>query len=216
MLMAPEQRKTYLFLFLSIAVIGLVLDIGTKYWVFASLYPDETFPHGKSFPLIPGAFSLTAQFTPKVDTTTGFLGYLRTISGDRIPHVNHGALFGFGQTQGDRANLAFLLVILLAAIAIGYWVIKTAAKEDFFLCLSLGLILAGTLGNFYDRLVFGGVRDFLLWYKWIDWPVFNIADCCLVCGASLLLIQALFFPHEVPEKKNDSGQVAKQEVLETH
>ena len=49
---------------------------------------------------------------------------------------------------------------------------------------------AGTLGNFYDRVVFNGVRDFLHWNYRFDWPVFNIADCCLVCGAALLLVQA--------------------------
>jgi signal peptidase II len=55
---------------------------------------------------------------------------------------------------------------------------------------ALGLILAGTVGNLYDRLVFHGVRDFLYFYK-IEWPVFNVADCCLVVGAGLLLLQAL-------------------------
>ena len=56
---------------------------------------------------------------------------------------------------------------------------------------ALGLILGGTIGNLYDRLVFGGVRDFLYFYK-IEWPVFNVADCCLVVGAALLLVQAVF------------------------
>jgi lipoprotein signal peptidase len=56
---------------------------------------------------------------------------------------------------------------------------------------ALGLILGGTIGNLYDRLVFGGVRDFLYFYK-IEWPVFNVADCCLVVGATLLLLQAVF------------------------
>ena len=37
-----------------------------------------------------------------------------------------------------------------------------------------------------------GVRDFLYWYKWVDWPVFNVADICLVCGASMLLLEAVF------------------------
>jgi lipoprotein signal peptidase len=50
--------------------------------------------------------------------------------------------------------------------------------------------LAGTLGNLYDRVVFSGVRDFLHWNYLFDWPVFNCADCCLVSGACLLLIQA--------------------------
>jgi lipoprotein signal peptidase len=38
--------------------------------------------------------------------------------------------------------------------------------------------------------VFGGVRDFLYFYL-IDWPVFNVADSCLVVGALLLLAQAV-------------------------
>ncbi|MGL4422151.1 MAG: signal peptidase II, partial [Gemmataceae bacterium] len=68
---------------------------------------------------------------------------------------------------------------------------------DRWLSMALGLILGGTLGNFYDRVVFGGVRDFLYFYK-IEWPVFNIADCCLVVGAAILLVQALFTPSTAP------------------
>ena len=51
------------------------------------------------------------------------------------------------------------------------------------------------LGNLFDRIVFHGVRDFLYFY-WFEWPVFNIADCLLVCGAAVLLLQAFFTPHE--------------------
>jgi lipoprotein signal peptidase len=49
------------------------------------------------------------------------------------------------------------------------------------------------MGNLYDRLVFNGVRDFLHWDYLYNWPVFNIADCCLVTGACMLLVQALGF-----------------------
>ena len=51
------------------------------------------------------------------------------------------------------------------------------------------MILAGTLGNFFDRMIFHGVRDFLYFY-WFEWPVFNVADCMLVVGEGLLLFQA--------------------------
>ena len=40
--------------------------------------------------------------------------------------------------------------------------------------------------------MFGGVRDFLYFYK-INFPIFNVADCCLVCGAGMLLVHAFFF-----------------------
>lgn len=69
---------------------------------------------------------------------------------------------------------------------------RHAAAADRWLCLALGLILAGTLGNLYDRIVFLGVRDFLQWYYLFNFPRFNIADSCLVCGASVLLLQAFF------------------------
>jgi signal peptidase II len=53
--------------------------------------------------------------------------------------------------------------------------------------------------------VFGGVRDFLHWCK-PEWPVFNIADCCLVCGAGLLLFEAFFTKTEAPN--NQTAEVA--------
>jgi signal peptidase II len=117
---------------------------------------------------------------------------LRTWSGEFLPRVNHGALFGMGQAYATWANLVFACVSLLAATAIIWWSLRPAAARDGVLCTALGLILAGTLGNLYDRLVFNGVRDFLYWSRWFEWPVFNIADCCLVCGVCLLTLQALF------------------------
>jgi signal peptidase II len=72
------------------------------------------------------------------------------------------------------------------------------------------LILAGTLGNLYDRLVFDGVRDFLHFYL-IDWPVFNIADCCLVCGAFLLLAQAFLGRHA--KETQSAAQAEKAQAM---
>jgi signal peptidase II len=107
-----------------------------------------------------------------------------------VPHVNQGALFGFLRDHKELANGGFAVISLLAAAAIIYWSTHRNTARDRWLCCALGLILAGTLGNFYDRIVFNGVRDFLHWNYRFDWPVFNIADCCLVCGACLLLLQA--------------------------
>jgi lipoprotein signal peptidase len=105
--------------------------------------------------------------------------------------VNQGALFGLGKDFAYLANGVFAAVSVAAALAIVVWSRRPATGRDPCLCIALGLILAGTLGNLYDRIVFGGVRDFMHFY-WIDWPVFNFADCCLVCGAGLLLAQAFF------------------------
>src|SRR5262249_31613846 len=104
-----------------------------------------------------------------------------------------GALFGFLRDHGRLANRLFAIISVVAAAAILYWATRDGTARDWTLSAALGLILAGTLGNLYDRVVFDGVRDFIHmhWYGY-EWPVFNVADSCLVCGAILLLTQAMF------------------------
>src|SRR5262249_33652332 len=108
------------------------------------------------------------------------------------------------------ANTIFALVSVVAVVAIAFWSTRRSTARDWALCAALGLILGGTLGNLYDRLIFFGVRDFLYFY-WIEWPVFNIADCCLVCGAFLLLGQA-FWSRSMPPVEQRTSEVAVAEV----
>jgi lipoprotein signal peptidase len=193
--MKSQAERSYRWLFWGLVVLGLALDQGSKYGIFAALYDEALQDRDRQarVEVIPGAFSLTASFTLDRDDGTGLLGPLRTWGGAYLPQVNRGALFGVGSRHedGGDSNFLFLLVSLGAAVAITAWSARRTACRDFLLSVSLGLILAGTLGNLYDRVVFDGVRDFLWWYKWFNWPVFNVADCCLVCGAGLLLWQAL-------------------------
>ena len=184
-------EKSYRRLLWTLVLTGLILDQSSKYLVFHWLYNEGK---GGRIRDRARAFKLLTQFTGGTDTTGGILTTLRTASGDSLPRVNHRALFGIKLGLGDNdawfANLVFAIVSLAAAIAITAWSTRKATGRDPVLCAALGLILGGTLGNLYDRLIFGGVRDFLYFY-WIEWPVFNVADCCLVCGAFLLMAQAL-------------------------
>jgi signal peptidase II len=182
------SERSYRGLFWGLVLGGTTVDQVSKYGVFRWLYHDG---NGGEHPIIPGAFKFLAQFTNKAEPPDNALAALRTWSGEVLPKVNQGALFGFGGEYRTLANGLFAVVSILAALAIVYWSSRRATARDRFLCAALGLILAGTLGNLYDRLVFNGVRDFLYFY-WIEWPVFNIADCCLVCGAFLLLSQAFW------------------------
>ncbi len=53
------------------------------------------------------------------------------------------------------------------------------------------LVLAGALGNVWDRFVYGGVIDFIeLSYHDFYWPLFNVADIMVVVGIGLLFIEA--------------------------
>jgi signal peptidase II len=189
--MKPMAERSYRRLLWGLALVGVTLDIGSKYAVFHWLYAEHRQADHReaAYEILPGVFRLHAAFTGKPDSGGRFLSPLRTWGLDVLPEVNHGALFGLGRQYIGLANGVFAGVSLLAAAAIAYWSTRRTTAGDRFLCAALGLILAGTLGNLYDRVVFNGVRDFLHFY-WIEWPVFNVADCCLVCGAFLLLAQA--------------------------
>jgi lipoprotein signal peptidase len=191
------QERSYRILLWIVALIGIGLDQTTKYGMFAWLKgkPDQAHTW-QVFHVANGpGFQLQArhQIGPK---------------GDLEPQVNSGALFGWLGEYRDQANNGFAIVSLLAALAIIYWGIKPSTARDRWLCIALGLILAGTVGNLYDRVLFSGVRDFLDFY-WNDhhWPTFNIADCCLVCGACLLLIQS-FGSSKATEKQPQADACA--------
>lgn len=189
--MTQPVDRSYRWLFLTLALVGFCADLGSKYGIFAALYNEG---RGGKWTLIPGAFHLVAEYQFHLrETGTDWRARLRTISGEVQPRVNHGALFGLGnrrEADGPDANPLFAVISIVAAVAITFWANRPATIRDRWLCAALGLILGGTLGNLYDRLLFHGVRDFLWWDYIVNWPVFNLADCCLVCGAGLLLLQA--------------------------
>jgi lipoprotein signal peptidase len=188
--MTVMTQRHYRGLLWTLAVLGLLLDQGAKYGLFRWLYSPSL--EGR-YEVVPGAFRLIAQFTGERPAADGVRGRLQAFNGPVLPRVNHGALFGLGNEHTALANAFFALVSVTAAGAIAVWSFRRTAARDRWLCAALGLILAGTLGNLYDRVVFGGVRDFFYFY-WFEWPVFNVADCCLVVGAGLLLLQAFTTP----------------------
>jgi lipoprotein signal peptidase len=179
--------RSFRWLTVTLAVIGLTVDQTTKYGVFRWLYEDGAY-HGQR-EVVEGWFRFTAEYDPTVPPCDCGFHALQTWSAPVMPRVNHGALFGIGGQHKGLANQMFAAVSILAAVGIVVWVSRRTTAADGWLCAALGLILGGTIGNLYDRLVFNGVRDFLHFYK-IDWPVFNVADCCLVTGAGLLLVHA--------------------------
>ena len=232
--------RSHVWLFWVLALIGLAADQGSKYGIFTWLYSDgvpredevvlgtfalvtkvdprELSPRDpwstRALKLVPGTFDIEASYTRERDDGSGTGAALRTVSGTQMPYVNRGALFGWGGggSDGQDLNTLFAIVSFLAALGISYWSTRPATRSDRLLCAALGLILAGTLGNFYDRMVFAGVRDFLHWYRFYNWPVFNIADCCLVCGAGLLLAHAFFTVEQPAEEDSAVAQIPAEQA----
>jgi lipoprotein signal peptidase len=181
------SERSYRILLWTLALTGLVLDQASKYGVFYWLRSES----GRSTHVL---WEISRDHHGDVLGFQLSTGFEQTPEGVWVPHVNQGALFGWLSNHQHLANYGFAVISLLAAVAIAYWSLQKATVRDPWLCAALGLILAGTLGNLYDRVVFHGVRDFLHWNYLLDWPVFNFADCCLVFGAFLLLIQAFGTP----------------------
>lgn len=94
----------------------------------------------------------------------------------------------------------FLLISAGVTLVGFYYFIK---ERDTLLLWGIGLILSGNLGNFYDRLTLGYVRDMLSFNIFgYDFPVFNVADSCLVVGVGVLFLY--MFLEERKLKNNEA------------
>ena len=102
---------------------------------------------------------------------------------------NRGAAFSF-LSQADGWQRELFIVIALAASVWIAWLLRKHAQQVLF-CFALSLVLGGALGNVIDRVVYGAVIDFLDFHAYgYHWPVFNVADIAISCGAALLVWEA--------------------------
>lgn len=92
----------------------------------------------------------------------------------------------FSMFSGARV---FLTVVGLVALGAIVWMLRKTKPEHTRLCLSLGMVAGGAVGNLIDRIAFGKVTDFIVWrYYEHRWPTFNIADVALVIGVGFLFL----------------------------
>ena len=100
---------------------------------------------------------------------------------------NRGAAFGM---FADR-QIFFIAVAVLMSIVAVYVYYRLPLEKHYhllrFICI---LIVSGAVGNMADRLIYGFVIDFL-YFKLIDFPVFNVADCYVCIGAALAVFSIL-------------------------
>jgi signal peptidase II len=97
--------------------------------------------------------------------------------------TNTGAAFGLFQS----GSLLFVIVGIVVSLAIVFYY-RFLPAGQWLVRLSLGMQLSGALGNLIDRLRVGHVVDFL---NFQVWPVFNVADSSIICGAILLALLLL-------------------------
>lgn len=186
---SPHRGGWLLFAFVSLAALGS--DLASKSWIFARLG-------------MPGT-AAPIELMPRI---------LRLQT-----NLNEGALFGMGQGLG----ILFAGISVLAILGILGMLARTTTRSDRVLVTALGLITGGIVGNLYDRV--GLPR--LVWHApaeragqpvlavrdWIhfelpgviDWPIFNLADSWLVCGAAIMVLATL---RGEPTRASNGGAAA--------
>ncbi len=172
------HRPAAVLLFILVAVAVAAADLGLKYYAFhhvagvpvaldLAAAPYFGVPHHEPTVLIPGVLNL--QLT-----------------------ANEGAIFGIG--KGSRWVFIAVGIVAIGFVGRIFW--RSDAKLVTF-HIALALILAGAVGNLYDRAFYGVVRDMLHMFPeselpfGLSWPgggrglypwVFNLADVALLLG----------------------------------
>lgn len=121
----------------------------------------------ESFPVVEGIFNITRIF-------------------------NTGAAFGFLGSANPSLARPLLISVSVLALGILLYTLRQLKGRAIPASIAIGLILGGAVGNLIDRILFGGVVDFLdLHWRGVHWPAFNVADSSITIGMILFL---LFMP----------------------
>lgn len=162
---------------LLIAIFSLIiLDQMTK------AYIQQNFSLGETMSVIDGLFNIT---------------YVR----------NPGAAFGFlANAHSNIRKPLFLFLPVVACFWLVYLIWKERNVPNPLLSVAYSLILAGAIGNLWDRFTLDYVVDFLDFYMGTShFPAFNVADSAITVAAGLLIID--FFKN-IPAKKDESSEKA--------
>lgn len=153
---------------LPVAVLTLVLDQLSKWWVLKRLFelPDPITPASRADPV-----RVTEFFNVALVWNFGV---------------------SFGVMGGDTPLVRWGLAALALAIVIWltHWLSRSTRLWQ---GIAIGLVIGGAIGNVVDRLRFGAVADFLHFHAMgYSFWVFNVADSAITIGVVLLLIDGLF------------------------
>ena len=124
-----------------------------------------------------------------------------------VHNQNPGIAFGVFSNSSSPWLAPLLLVSSALVIALLVWLLATGRAGGSLAHAGLALILGGAAGNALDRLIHGGVTDFLeVRLGTYRWPAFNVADSAISIGAVLVLVELLFGgSHRSDSAERDRG-----------
>jgi signal peptidase II len=197
--LAALRSPAAILLFVLTTIAGLTLDLWSKSYAWNKLVVDPQAQLERDL--------YTGHLRVESDTARAIPGWLHF----KVT-VNEGAVFGLGQ-----GNQTLFAIVSVAAIAFLTYLFATSGRRWFYQ-LILGMLLAGVLGNLYDRMVFKYVRDMLYALPGRTWPnsnreifpwIFNVADSLLCVGVGLMIVYS-FFAHEHERQPAKADEPAAQ------
>lgn len=147
-----------------------------------------------------------------------------------IPRLfNFQITYNFGAAWGILSGKqVFLIVLSLVFLAIFIFYYVKEKNKTWLLTIAFAFLIGGCIGNLFDRIFIGYVRDFIQFDFWKSFPVFNFADVFLCFGVVLFVIYLIVYfvknntkkaisiemPQETAEKtQNNSEKTQKEENL---
>lgn len=107
-------------------------------------------------------------------------------------YQNYGLAFGLFSGQ----KIFLLSIAAFAVIVCGYLIFKMPSKKAYSKAsIFLSMIIAGTIGNMADRIMYGYVIDFI-YLKFKIFPIFNISDIFITLSVLIMLFLLIFHYHE--------------------
>ncbi len=121
---------------------------------------------------------------------------------------NEGAAWGI--LSGNQIGLIILSILLFAFLV---WYFVKEKKKSWLLVVSMAFIYGGCIGNLFDRIVFGYVRDFIQFAFWQSFPIFNFADVFLTVGVILFAIYLIIFLVKKEKSEDEIISTGTGEVI---
>ena len=112
---------------------------------------------------------------------------------------NKGIAFGLLSINESMIYSTITLIIGIIIVIILFMLWRNDNIQRYFLILIAG----GALGNFYDRIIYTAVPDFIdLHFNGFHWFVFNVADIFITVGVFCLILVELFYNNKIINEKN--------------
>ena len=145
------------------------------------------------------------------DQITKYFASLRLSDGDVVGFIPGVVRFRYAENTGmafsmlSGARWVFIVLTVCVCVGVLYYLFSNRCKS-LWLYWSLGVVVSGGIGNLIDRICYGYVVDFIE-PTFVDFAVFNIADCAVTCGALVLIGYLLIdaFKDAKKPKENTDG-----------